>query len=90
MSRHWLVALAITVAFVLHQDFWNWADRSIVLGLFPVGLAYHVGYSLLASVLLAWVVRVAWPAPLDADVTVSSEPVTASSEPAAKAGESSR
>lgn len=34
--------LALVLLFVLHQDFWQWSDGSIVLGL-PVGLTYHIG-----------------------------------------------
>ena len=48
--------LALVLLFVLHQDFWLWSDASIVLGL-PVGLTYHIGICILASVVFLWLVR---------------------------------
>lgn len=59
----WIALLV--AAFVLHQDLWLWDDPSRVAGL-PVGLAYHVGYCLAVAVLLAALVRFAWPTGLDA------------------------
>ncbi len=51
-----LGVLALVLLFVLHQDFWLWSDASIVLGL-PVGLTYHIGICILASVVFLWLVR---------------------------------
>ena len=48
--------LALALLFVLHQDFWLWSDGSIVLGL-PVGLTYHIGICILASVVFLLLVR---------------------------------
>jgi len=56
----WLVAMV-----ALHQDFWLWKDKTLVFGFMPIGLAYHVGYSILAAVSLAVLVRFAWPKDLD-------------------------
>lgn len=65
MKRPLLPALLIATVYVLHQDFWNWERiEPLVLGFLPVGLAYHVGYSLLASVTMAVLVRHCWPAQL--------------------------
>jgi len=69
MPRWVVPVLVVAVALVLHQDFWNWTNGGLVLGALPVGLAYHLGYSVLASLVLAWLVRVAWPAGLDDDDT---------------------
>ena len=55
-----LLYAALVLLFVLHQDLWLWDDPRIVLGL-PVGLSYHVGYWLVASLLLGLTVRFAWP-----------------------------
>jgi hypothetical protein len=49
----------------VHHDFWLWNDRRLLLGILPVGLAYHAGYSLLASGLMAYLVQRAWPAHLE-------------------------
>ena len=47
---------ALVVLFVVHNDFWRWDDRSLVLGL-PVGLAYHVGFCAAVSLLFWGIVR---------------------------------
>lgn len=52
--------------YLLHQDFWNWEKiHPLMLGFLPVGLAYHVGYSVFAAALMAVMVRFAWPEDLD-------------------------
>jgi len=58
-----LIAIAITVMYALHQDVWLWRTaRPLLFGFLPAGLAYHAGYTLACAVLMAVVVRVAWPA----------------------------
>ena len=47
---------------VLHQDFWNRDDTSLVFGFLPVGLAYHIGLTFAAAAAWLLVVRFAWPA----------------------------
>ena len=55
-----LLYATLILAFVLHNDFWQWDDSRLVAGL-PVGLAYHVAFCL-ATALLMWLhVRFAWP-----------------------------
>jgi hypothetical protein len=56
-----VVWLAFAALFVLHQDFWNWDNRSLVLGWLPVGLAWHAGFSLAAALLWVAAIRWAWP-----------------------------
>jgi hypothetical protein len=56
----------VTLAYVLHQDFWNWKRAyPVVFGLFPAGLFYHLVYTLAAALLMAVLVRLAWPAHLE-------------------------
>ncbi len=62
---NWLLAAAVAVLALLHQDLWLWGNKSLILGFLPAGLAYHMGYCLLASGLLWALVRYAWPARLD-------------------------
>ena len=46
-----LVWAAVIALIVLHQDFWIWDTyRPLVFGFMPIGLAYHVALSLVASV----------------------------------------
>ena len=55
------VWIAAAVLFVLHQDFWYWADATLVFGFMPIGLAYHALYSIVAACLWACAVKLAWP-----------------------------
>jgi hypothetical protein len=57
-----LLLLAVLVVYVLHQDFWNWKQSDpLIFGFLPIGLAYHAAYSILASILMALLVKFAWP-----------------------------
>jgi len=40
----------------------------VVFGFLPVGLAYHAGYSILAAIMMAVLVKVAWPEHLEHSV----------------------
>lgn len=62
----WLLTLLVLALLVLHQDWWFWRDKTLVFGFLPIGLAYHAAYSVAASVLLALLVRFAWPGHLEA------------------------
>lgn len=59
-----LLYAALAALLLLHNDLWFWDDRRLVLGL-PVGLTYHVFYCVAAAVLMALLVRFAWPAAVD-------------------------
>ncbi len=62
MSRPITAALLLAL-YLLHQDFWFWRSaRPLILGVFPVGLFYHVVYTLMLSVALGWLVRMWLPA----------------------------
>jgi len=61
-----LLHLGLAAIFLLHNDWWLWADADRVLGL-PKGLAYHVGYCVLVAAWMAAMVRWAWPAALDGE-----------------------
>lgn len=53
--------ILFAVLFVLHHDFWWWDDRSLVLGFLPIGLAWHVLYSIAAAGLWVLALKFAWP-----------------------------
>ncbi len=58
--------MAVVGVYVLHQDFWNWKQSEpLIFGFLPIGLAYHAGYSILASILMALLVKFAWPSHLE-------------------------
>ncbi len=66
MNKKILVYLAILLLAVLHQDFWLWDDPTLVFGVLPAGLAYHVLYSIAAAAVWALAVRYAWPSEIEA------------------------
>ena len=61
-----LLFLLVAVVYVLHQDFWNWRTaHPIIFGFLPIGLAYHAAYSILAAIMMAILVKAAWPKHLE-------------------------
>jgi hypothetical protein len=61
-----LLVVAIIALYLLHQDFWFWrAATPIVFGFLPIGLFYHVCYTLVISALMWALVRHAWPSHLE-------------------------
>ena len=61
-----LTALFLLVFFALHQDLWFWREaRPLVFGVLPVVLAWHAGYTLAVSAIMAVLVRRAWPSHLE-------------------------
>jgi hypothetical protein len=61
-----LLTLLVVAVYVLHQDYWNWRKAEpLIFGFLPIGLAYHAGYSILASVTMAIFVKFAWPSHLE-------------------------
>jgi uncharacterized protein DUF3311 len=62
----WFVYAMILSLAILHQDIWFWDDSdTLVFGFVPVGLAYHAGISIAASICWALAVRYCWPAGVD-------------------------
>ena len=64
--RKVLLTLLVCVVYLLHQDYWNWEQANpLIFGFLPIGLAYHAGYSILASITMALLVKFAWPKHLE-------------------------
>jgi hypothetical protein len=64
--RSTLLALATLALYALHQDVWFWRQaRPLAFGFLPIGLVYHMVYSVAASALLWALVRWAWPSHLE-------------------------
>ena len=66
MKSSIVIFIGFVVLAVLHQDFWNWDKPDLVFGFMPIGLAYHAGYSIVAAIFWAMVVKFAWPHKLEA------------------------
>ena len=60
-----LVWLCFWLLVVLHHDFWLWQEEWLLLGFLPVGLAWHVGFSIASAALWLAAMRYAWPAELE-------------------------
>ncbi len=61
-----LLAIALAALYVLHQDVWNWRKAAPILaGVLPIGLWYHVLYTLAIAGMMWLLVRHAWPAHLE-------------------------
>jgi len=54
----WLILFVLVV---LHHDFWFWSDSTLIAGWLPIGLAYHMGLTLVAVAFWCFVVKTAWP-----------------------------
>jgi len=68
-----LLTLMVILVYLLHQDFWNWKKAEpLVFGFLPIGLAYQAGYSILAAITMAVLVKFAWPTHLE-DVQSADE-----------------
>ena len=74
-----LLAAAVALLYVLHQDFWNWRTARVNIpslgihnampfGFLPVGLFYHACFAVAASLLMWLLVTFAWPAHLEQEV----------------------
>jgi len=72
MSKRTLIAAGFVVLFFLHQDFWWRDDPTLVLGVLPVSLAYHVVWTLLVAVGWFMVGKHCWPDQLDEESERSS------------------
>ncbi len=65
MKGLWL-ALLVVVLYALHQDLWFWrTTQPVVFGFLPIGLFYHVCYTLAVCVVMGLLVKFAWPAQLE-------------------------
>jgi len=77
--KKFLLFLLIALVYLAHQDLWNWSKSDpLVFGFLPAGLAYHAGYSVLCAVMMAVLVKAAWPKPLEAaeNAGTDKDPVT--------------
>jgi hypothetical protein len=64
--------LLIVAVYAAHQDFWTWHKADpLVFGFLPIGLAYHAGYAIACAVLMAILVKTAWPKHLETNETDS-------------------
>jgi hypothetical protein len=64
-----LLAVAVAALYVLHQDIWNWrVARPFVFGAMPIGLFYHALFAVAAALVMALLVKFAWPSHLEQEI----------------------
>ena len=56
----WILYIGLVVLFLLHNDFWLWDNPQRVIGL-PIGLLYHIGYCIVAAILMMLIINHALP-----------------------------
>jgi hypothetical protein len=58
--------LIVLGLYALHQDTWFWNDATpLVFGVLPIGLFYHVAYTVGTAVVMAVLVKTCWPSHLE-------------------------
>ncbi len=60
-AMRYFVGLLLIVLVILHQDYWQWNDTSVVFGFLPWTLVYHIGLSLAAAAVWYLAVTCCWP-----------------------------
>jgi hypothetical protein len=69
-----LLGAMVVGLLVMRNDFWQWDEPGyLLLGALPVGLWWQGLVTVLASVVMALMVRLAWPAKLEADAMAAEE-----------------
>ena len=64
----WILYIGLVVLFLLHNDFWLWDNPKRVVGL-PIGLLYHIGYCIVAAILMMLIINHALPSQLQDEET---------------------
>ncbi|HUQ94413.1 MAG TPA: hypothetical protein VM120_22215 [Bryobacteraceae bacterium] len=73
MKNAALIVLTL-LYWALHQDVWNWRRAEpFTFGFLPIGLTYHAIYTLGICLLMALLVKLAWPVELEREVEGSRE-----------------
>lgn len=61
-----LVYALLLLLSILHQDFWwRYDHRTLVYGVFPISLAYHIAISIAATIVWGLACVYCWPRDLD-------------------------
>lgn len=69
----YFVWFLIAVLIVLHQDYWQWNNATLVFGFVPFSLLYHAGISVAAATVWVLAVKYCWPPGLDDITPVSAD-----------------
>jgi hypothetical protein len=69
----YIVWILVAVLVILHQDYWQWDNATLVFGFLPHSLAYHAAISVAAAVVWWLATKFCWPEDL-ADITQDTQP----------------
>lgn len=61
----YLVWFLLLLLVILHQDYWQWNNATLVFGFLPYQMAYQIGISLAAAGVWVLAVSFCWPGGLD-------------------------
>lgn len=61
----YVIWLLVLILVIIHQDFWNWNNGSLIFGFMPIGLFYHMCLSIAAGALWFLACHFAWPTDVD-------------------------
>ena len=61
-----ILYVALFVLYLFHNDLWLWNNARLFAGI-PAGLLYHIGFCIVASLLMFCLVRFAWPEHLEVE-----------------------
>src|SRR5437868_7415261 len=88
IMKRFLLCILVVVLYALHQDLWFWRTaRPLLFGFLPIGIWYHLGFTIAVSLVMWLLIKQAWPAHLEEDFE-SEEKIDASqSEDISAAGE---
>lgn len=63
-----LLTVLVLALYLLHQDFWFWKSATpLAFGFLPIGLFYHLVYTLAVAGVMWLLVKLAWPAHLESE-----------------------
>ena len=66
--KPFLLTVLVAALYLLHQDFWFWKSATpLVFGFLPIGLFYHLVYTLAVAGVMWLLVALAWPAHLESE-----------------------
>lgn len=63
-----IIYSAVILLAALHQDFWYWNDATLVWGFMPIGLVYHLAFSVVSGLVWALAVVYCWPSGVEEEV----------------------
>jgi len=62
---HWIIAALLAILVVLHQDYWQWDNATLVWGFLPHTLLWHAALSIGCAIVWALAVVYCWPKDVD-------------------------